>query len=285
MLHAPRFLRSHLLSSLTPARVARGVLLTLALGMPGVAHAASGVSVDVSRVELAAQPGATINHAVTVQNPARSGEAAMVVQPYLRDFVLPPSGQAQFLSPGSSKNSLARWLQFTPAQFTLAPGQKQQVRYTVQVPPGTPPGLYWGVLFFRSDAPYGAGLKGDNGVSINYAIDVGQIIYVQVGTPSLTAQLSGVGASYAAGQLSVSASVKNTGSSLVRAAGRAQVVDSQGKTVATLPIDESVALPGYTRTFSGNAGAALAPGQYQVLIALQYAKGKFFTGQTGLVVK
>lgn len=259
--------------------------LALALLAAPPALAATGVSLDVSRVELSAQSGTSLNQAVTVQNPGVAGEQAMTVSPYLRDFLLPQSGNAQFLTPGTSKNSLAKWLQFPSQPFTLAPGQKQQVRYTVQVPPNTAPGLYWGVLFFKSDAPNATEVKGENAVSLAYSIDVGQIIYVQVGTSAVDARLSGVGAKYEGGQLNVDATVRNMGSGLLRAAGRAQVVDSRGQVVATLPIEESVALPGYTRTFSGNLGLGLGAGQYQVLIALQYAKGKFFTGQTKLVVK
>ncbi|BDP43209.1 hypothetical protein DAETH_31780 [Deinococcus aetherius] len=265
-------------------RLSHCALLALSLLLTPAARAATGVSMDVSRVELSALPGGTVNHAVTVLNPGGASEGAMTVSPSLRDFVLPPQGQAQFLPAGTGKNSLARWLQFTPQEFKLAPGQKQQVRYTVQVPANAAPGLYWGVLFFRSDTP-AAPASGENSVSLNYTIDVGQIIYVQVGTPTVEARLNALEASYADGQISVGATVKNSGSGLIRAAGRAQVLDGQGRPVALLPIEESVALPGYSRTFSGHAGLALGPGQYQVLVALQYAKGKFFTGQTRLVVK
>lgn len=263
-------------------------LLAFSLLCPS-ALAATGVSVDVSRVELSVQPGASVNHAVTVSNPGTAQDSTMKVSTYLRDFVFPASGDVQFLGAGSTRNSLSKWLQFTPPEFILAAGQKQQIRYTVQVPAGTAPGLYWGVLFFKSDTDSSVASAAPpspaSGVTVTYNIDVGQIIYVQVGSPTLNASLSTIGAEYANGQLNVSASIKNTGNALLRAAGRAQVIDANGQIVTTLPIGESVALPGYTRAFSGQAPATLKAGEYQVLLALQYAKGKVFTGQTRLVVK
>ena len=79
---------------------------------------------------------------------------------------------------------------------------------------------------------------------------------------------------YSAGGLNISATVKNAGTALIRAAGRAVVVDASGKTVATVDLGESVALPGYSRSFTGSAEQTLPAGQYQVLIALKYGQGK-----------
>lgn len=264
-------------------RLARLALALFTLGTP--ARAATGVSLDVSRVELSVQPGQSLNHSVTVQNPGKAAEASMTIATYTSDFVLPVSGEAQYLSGGSLKTSLGRWLQVTPGTFRLGPGEKQQVRYTISVPAGAAPGLYWGVLFFKSESPGPAAAPSANSVTMNYKIDVGQIIYVQVGQARMDAKLSAVQASYAPDNVSVSATVKNLGTGLVRAAGRAVVVDSAGQTVAVIELGESVALPGYTRAFTGSAAQKLAAGQYQVLIALKYGQGKLFTSQTALVVK
>lgn len=256
-----------------------------AAALPG-ARAASGVSLDVSRVELSAQPGGALNHAVTVQNPGKAGEAEMTITPYISDFVLPVSGEAQYLTGGSIKNSLGKWMQVTPTSFKLAAKAQQQVRYTINVPPGTPPGLYWGVLFFKSSSPAeAAAAASSNSVSMKYNVDVGQIIYVQVGQPRLDAKLTAASASYAADNVSISATVKNSGTALVRAAGRAVVVDAAGKPVAEIDLGESVALPGYTRAFTGRVNQKLPAGKYQVLIALKYGQNRLFTSQTALEVK
>ncbi|MPY66446.1 hypothetical protein F8S09_07015 [Deinococcus sp. SDU3-2] len=269
-----------------PRRALPWAFASLSLFAAPVARAATGVSVDVSRVELSAQPGSTVNHAVTVLHPGAANSGPMVVGAALRDFRFPESGEVQFLPAGTARNSLQRWLQVSPQSFQLTPGQRQQVRYTLQVPADAEPGLYWGVLFFSSNSPeQAAQAQPGNILGVTYTIDVGQIIYLQVGTPRLDAKLVGVQAAYDGGRIAVQATVRNAGTGLVRAAGRAQVVDSAGKAVGFLPIEESVVLPGYSRRFGGGGDLKLAPGQYQVLVALQYAKGKFFTAQTPLVVK
>ncbi|MFC3833598.1 MULTISPECIES: hypothetical protein [Deinococcus] len=249
------------------------------------ALAATGVSLDVSRVELAVQPGQSLNHSVTVRNPGKAGEAVMAIGTYTSDFVLPVTGEAQYVSGGSLKSSVGRWLQVSPGTFRLGAGESQQVRYTISVPAGTAPGLYWSVLFFKSDAPDAAKpAPSSNSVTMNYNVDVGQIIYVQVGQPRFDAKLTAVQAAYRGGTLNVSATVKNTGTALVRAAGRAVVVNAGGQPVATIDLGESVALPGYTRAFTGAGTPTLPAGQYQVLFALKYGQGKLFTGQAPLVV-
>lgn len=269
------------------SRVPLSFLLALlgAAALPG-ARAASGVSLDVSRVELSVQPGGTLNHAVTVHNPGKAGETEMTVSAYISDFLLPVNGEAQYLTGGSTKNSLGRWMQVTPPTFKLAAKAQQQVRYTINVPPNTPPGLYWGVLFFKSDSPAAAAAAASgNSVSMKYNVDVGQIIYVQVGPPRMDAKLTAASATYGADSVSISATVKNAGTALVRAAGRAVVVDAAGKPVAEVDLGESVALPGYSRAFTGRVSQKLPAGKYQVLIALKYGQNKLFTSQTALEVK
>lgn len=263
--------------------LARALSLSALLSVP--AFAATGVDVDISRVELSTQPGGTLNGSVKAINSGQIGEAPLAVNAYFSDFLLPQSGTAKFMSPGSSSNSLASWVRFTPDNFSLAPKVEQQVKYTIQVPPDAKPGLYWGVLFFHSDDKSRAQLNTTKGVTLNYLVDVGQIIYVQVGSPKLEGKMSALAASFEGGRVNVSATVKNTGNSLIRALGRAQVRDKTGKVLLTLPVGESVALPGYSRNFEGQAEGALPPGEYQVLVALNYAKGKFFTGETKLEVK
>jgi hypothetical protein len=248
------------------------------------ASAQSGVDIDVSRIELRASPGASVSSTVNVRHPATIDTAAMKVKPYLRDLALPVSGTQTFPAAGSTPNSLARWIQVSPATFTLNPGKTQPVRYTVSVPAGTAPGLYWGALFFDAEADRAASKSGTT--TINYQVDVGQIIYVQVGEGVFGGRLTGVAARMTGETLDVNATIANDGSTLIRAAGRAQVRDQRsGALIASVPIDESVALPGNRRTFAGQGKLTLPRGQYTVLIAMQYAPGKFFTGQTALEVK
>lgn len=262
----------------------RQALLPSLVLFASTAGAQSGVDIDVSRIELRVSPGASVSTSVNVRHPTTVDTAAMKVKPYLRDLAVPVSGTQTFPAAGSTPNSLARWIQVSPANFTLDPGKSQTVRYTVSVPAGTTPGLYWGALFFDAEASRAATKPGTT--TINYQVDVGQIIYVQVGEGVFGGRLTGVAARMSGDTLDVNATIANDGSTLIRAAGRAQVRDQQsGALIASVPIDESVALPGNRRTFAGQGKLALPKGQYTVLVAMQYAPGKFFTGQTALEVK
>lgn len=258
-------------------------LTGLLLAHLSVCAAQSGVEIDISRVELQAQAGGSVSTSLNVRHPGEADSKPMTVRPYLRDFLLPVQGTQTYAAPGSNPNSLGKWLQVTPTTFKIDPGKTQMVRYTVNVPPGTPPGLYWGALFFEAKADENAQKAGTT--SVRYQVDVGQIIYVQVGAGKFGGRLTGIEAALSGKTLNVAATISNDGTTLIRAAGRAQIRDSSGKVLATVPIGESVALPGNRRTFSGEGNLDLPAGHYDVLVAMQYAPGKFFTGQTALDVK
>lgn len=247
------------------------------------ALAQTGVEIDSSRIELQVQPGASVNSTVNVRHPGTVSSQPMTVRPYVRDMAVPVRGTQTFPPAGTTPNSLGKWIQVTPSTFSIAPGSTSPVRYTVTVPAGTAPGLYWGTLFFEANA--GKAEQKAGSTAVNYKVDVGQIIYVQVGTGQFGGRLTGLNAQVSGDSVQVDATIANDGTTLIRAAGRAQVRDQGGKVVVTVPIDESVALPGNRRTFAGEEKLNLPKGKYVVLVAMQYAPGKFFTGQTALEVK
>ena len=98
------------------------------------------------RVEIQAQPGSSNTQAVTVTNP---GQETVRVRATLSDWYLSRDGAPQFEAPAPERPFAAsEWVRFAPPEFTLEPGMKGIVRFTVTVPAGVEPGGYrTGILF------------------------------------------------------------------------------------------------------------------------------------------
>ena len=256
----------------------------LALGLSfSVAYASSGVTIDQPKVLYKLQPGQSVTNVVNVLNPGFSGEN-LEIKVAQNDWLLNPMGEPQYLSPGTLKQSLARWLTLSANTFALGGQNQRDVRYTLQVPAGTTPGLYWGVLFFNSQAQPNANVP-KNGVALQYTVNVGHIIYVEVGETKVDGRIASLKAGFDKDKLTVTSSLRNQGTTYMGVQGKVEVRDAKGVMVAQGEVPNSLILPGYSRTFDTVMDKTLAKGKYLVLTALEYQKGKFYTGETTLEVK
>lgn len=107
------------------------------------------VMIDNSKTRRTIKPGDVITDSITVTNTGKSNAAVRV---YIEDFryVYPFTAHKEFLRPGTLDNSCSQWVNFSPQDFTLAPGQVQAVAYSVKVPANINDGGYYAVLFFES---------------------------------------------------------------------------------------------------------------------------------------
>ena len=111
-------------------RLAPLALAGVALLGAAPAHASTGVSIDVGKIEISEQlsPGGEY-HLPTfgVRNPGTETASYEIVVSYLDEPTLrPPAG----------------WFRFDPATLTLAAGESRPVSIVLDVPPGAEPGDY-----------------------------------------------------------------------------------------------------------------------------------------------
>ncbi len=248
-------------------------LLSLALA-PALAQ--TGVGVSPPRVLLPLAPGSETTQSIQVDHPGRQGVLAVTV--VLSDVLLKPDGSPLYLDPGSHPKSLTRWLSVTPLEFRLSPQGVQEVRYTVRVPPGTPEGSYWGIVFFES-AP--AESRGGEGIGIRIKTRVGHVVYVDVGRPARSGRIQGfryLGGSGREGP-QVRIVFQNTGNGVLRLKGRLEVRDERGQVVARGQVPETASLPGATHEVPAPLEKPLPPGRYAVLAVLDYGEANLVAGE------
>lgn len=124
-------------------------------------RASAQVFIEQGKINLTVHPGEKINDVVTVNN---TSNKEVKVKIYWEDFSYqsPFEGTKKFSPAGTSADSLARWIEFSPHDFVLLPFAKNNISYTLNVPEDAKGG-YYGVLFVE---PENKELSGDKGVKI-----------------------------------------------------------------------------------------------------------------------
>ena len=267
----------------------------------GAAQASTGVIINKPSAEYTLEAGQSFTGSVQVISPVTEVGQNMLVEVRADDFLLKLDGDAVYSRAGSHLRSATRWLNLEASSFNLPPQGAREVRYTVQVPAGTPAGGYWGVLFFKGVTPpppvtksAAEGFK----ANIIYNIEIGHVIYVRVGNPVVRGEITALKASLKEGKPNVAFTVKNTGNIFWRTAGSVSIVDLKtGQAVAKQALLGKLVLPGtpdpqdatrsngYSRSLELDFANALPTGDYRVILSLELERGRSVEDQTDLKVE
>ena len=129
--------------------------------------------VEQGKVNLTVSGGERINKSLLIHNTTAEEQRVKV---YWEDFQYQPpyDGAKKFFPVGTGvETSAAKWVSFSPQEFTLEPHGKKEIEYTVSVPAQFDSGHY-GVLFFeRASEPY----KDQTGMSI--VTRVGSLFFIE----------------------------------------------------------------------------------------------------------
>jgi len=260
----------------------RLVTMSLALLVCAGALAQSGVGISPPRVEVQTNPGVELTQTIIVDHPGTVG--TMEVDVTVSDVLLGPDGSAIYLDPGLHPRSLGPWLSLTPLRFTLAPQERAEARYTVQVPADAEDGTYWGVVFFESGT-----VRDDQapaqGIGVRTRVRVGHVVYVHVGAVSREGQISGIRFEPPTSTnrpATVRIVFQNTGNGLLRLNGTIEVRTMDAVLVDELTVTNVASFPGATHEIAVAVDEALVAGEYLVLAVLDYGEATVVAGE-GLI--
>ncbi len=93
---------------------------------------AFGIAISPTTVEMVVKPGSQHRQTITVQNVHKQKTLNLTVG--VADWVLSEKGELELLPPGSADESVTDWVRFSPAFFTLKPGETRQVQVDLSVP-------------------------------------------------------------------------------------------------------------------------------------------------------
>jgi len=132
----------------------------------------------------------------------------------LTDWDLSEDGSLSFQEPASQKMSAAPWITFTPAAISIASGEKYLVRVTVDVPSGTPSGVYRAGIFVQERPPATPPKPGEHNILFRFRYM--ETVYVIVPSVAARPSLVSAGLETAGQKLQIVCKMKNEGSGFVR---------------------------------------------------------------------
>jgi P pilus assembly chaperone PapD len=263
-------------------RRAAGALL---LVVGGFSPAAAQLSVEVSplRVEIQAGPGATSTQAVTLNN---GGTEPVRVRARLSDWDLSRDGSPQFEGvPEGGPFSASAWVRVAPPEVLIDPGKDGVVRFTLTVPTGTAPSGYrTGILFEFLPA---SGDLTRRAKEMQFRSRVATLIYVNVGEPPITVELTDLRTRVTAEHTALVAVLANTSKRTVRTKGAMTLFDASGKQVAQLPVPDVPVLPESEREvpiIAFETAKPLPDGEYRVEVKIDVGMPAVIVGETTLKV-
>ncbi len=234
--------------------IATILAVVLALGASR-AWAATGIGVSPGRFEVEVPAGQAAQNVLKVTN---EGDKPLEIRAYSMDRRVQSGGQIEFLPAGNPADSPAAWLSVEPDRFSLAPGQEQEVRWKLAVPPEAIPGDHVAVLFFQTapEARPGTvsiGSRVGALVSVRVAGEAvvsGRLVSFQIPSPRLALRLAPFGRPLLAfswnlpfplfeyGPVPVVATFENTGNARLPVTGNVEIKDLLGRVVGMLTMAE-----------------------------------------------
>ena len=265
------------------------VVLTTALTcvwfLVAVSPIAAQISVEVSplRVELQAGPGGTTTQAITINN---SGKAPIRVRARLTDWDLSRDGSPQFEGVAEGgPYSATSWVRIAPPEQIVEPAKDAIVRFTLAVPQGTAPAGYRTAILFEF-MPGAADLRSKS-EGVQFRSRIATLIYVNVGQPPVTVELTDLRIRPSADQTQVIAVLNNTGKRTVRTRGTLTLYDTAGKAVREAVVPDVPLLPEREREVAIAAIEASKPlpeGEYRVEVRIDVGMPAVIVGETTLQV-
>jgi P pilus assembly chaperone PapD len=229
-----------------------GVCLSSLLLFSGKASAQMSISPLV--IEAKADRGQA-QGMITITN---TGNTLSRVRVYAEPFTYSRDAGFQTL-PVNSPHNLTPYLQFSPRELTIKPGESRRVRLISRLAPNLAEGEYRAVVFNETLNES----KDSAGNNVTLATRIGVTYYVRKG--NLSAKLAVNNASFNSQQKQIQLLVRNTGKATVRpgvnwSLRRGRTVVKTGKLDATAVVAESDR--NLLLNFPGKEN--LSPGQYQL---------------------
>ena len=268
---------------------AQRALVVVALGalLLHAPSASAQMSVEVSplRVELTAGPGSTTTQAITVAN---AGSDPVRVRSIATDWDLSRDGAPQFEGVAEGgPYSATSWIRVAPPEQVIDPGKEATVRFSLSVPAAIQPGGYrTGVLFEFGSATVNPVARGRQ---VMFKSRIATLIYVSVGQPTMSAELTDLAVRTLGKQTHVVATVKNSSRRYVRTRGNLILLDQSGRNVREFPVPDVPLLPESEREVSitvidPEKPVAIEPGDYRVEVRLDVGLPALLVGETTLKV-
>jgi len=256
-------------------QTARYVAATLVLGTLvlattiDTAKAEDKLSVSISPVlfNLTADPGQTLTNTLKITNASADKPQAIVMS--VEAFTGTETGEAVVTTDGNPDYSLNEWVTFSPASFTIPPGQSQNVTYTIKIPANAEPGGRYGSLL--ASTPQENLNKGTGASTIQ---KIGALVLLRVSGPiSYQASVKSFTPAktfFERSPVTFTMLIHNNSTVHIEPKGYVTIANMFGHKVVDIPVDQRIILPQEDRLLTVTWDKSIAIGHYTATLLLVY---------------
>jgi hypothetical protein len=254
------------------------LLGALAALLPRSATAQVLAQATPSQYDLQLTPGARESRPLFLRN---LGRDSVRVRLRLADLRMSEQGALDLLPAGTLSSTLARHVEFVPAELAIAPGKRGVVRLAMTVPAGGP-ATRCGVVLCRVSR---ASPTPAHGIPETPA-ELGTTLFLtRAPRESIRAELISLDARAGAdGSVTVEVRVRNRCERHAACTGEVKLLDSGGETVIAGLLSDGVVLPGADRVFGWKSPRPLPGGRYLASVAIDVGTPELLVGRKQIVV-
>jgi hypothetical protein len=232
-----------------------------------------------TQYDLQVRPGKRESRPLFLHN---LGRERVNVRLRLADLRMSERGALDLLPPGTLGSTLARFVEFEPAELTLGPGERRVVRLGMTLAADGPATRCGVVLCQVTPA------KPDDVTGLSSApAELGTTIFLtRAPRSSIHTELAALDARVDPdGTVFVDSRVRNRCERHTSCTGEIKVLDSTGATVTSGLLSEGVVLPGAARVFGWESAVRLRAGRYVVTVTIDAGEPELLVGQKEFVVR
>ncbi|MFH1854419.1 MAG: hypothetical protein ABH815_03800 [Candidatus Omnitrophota bacterium] len=217
------------------------------------------------------------------------GDETIALKVYAGDFWIEPDGKELFLESGTVERSCARWLEISPEELELAPGESQAIRFKIDVPLQMT-GTYWAMIFVEqaTKPTIKSARRGDQQFNIISFQRVGVRIFENTpGTEIEGGKITEVIARWDAEvkDYTVALKFQNDGYAHLKCNGFVDIKDMKGESVNKTDLDEFSCYPRSYRMIGVPIRKKLDKGQYTALAVVDYGADYLVAGEAVFEVR
>ncbi len=230
--------------------------------------------IDTRKVKLEVEPNQVYRGGIRIDNPTKD---AVRVRVYLEDFkyIKPFDGTKDFFPPGSTENACAKWISFSPQEFTLAPFAKTNVNYIVTVPKDVSGG-YYAVQFFETAL---GEMPDPKSQEKNLLVKgrIGSLFLVETKDSIRKTDIEDISS---IGN-KIQGRLRNKGNTVLSGKGSFYVMDNKGEVFDRGVIKEMYLSSGDSTDIAFELGDSIPIGDYTLIISLDLGEGNVYVKEVG----
>jgi P pilus assembly chaperone PapD len=255
------------------------VILCSLLVPVSLVFAELSISISPARMEHRVNRGDQLTDIIQVTN---DGGVPTRLKISLADWSISRDGNPAFFKAAGMAYSCAGWFRINPVDFRIDPGQTRDIRYTIDVPPGSADGGYRTAIIFETVPEVTPGQKAKQ---VQVRGQIAAVFYETVGEPVIAGSISGFRGEWKNNKSSFVLTMSNTGKVHFRSKGTIVIKDEKGNPLLSVAVPDEPVLPESERDIRINCDQVIPAGAFTAEALIDIGKKELLGAITSIELK